>query len=84
MPDYIVGLGMRHQEFERPYPGAKSPRLVAVAVSGARRAAFVGGCSYVLGHLGLKDLLHHPLRYLAQEARIIQQDLLRVPASTLR
>jgi hypothetical protein len=75
---------MRHQEFERPYPGAKSPRLVAVAVSGARRAAFVGGCSYVLGHLGLKDLLHHPLRYLAQEARIIQQDLLRVPASTLR
>ena len=50
---------------------------MAVAVPGASLAALVRSRSYVLGHLGLQNLLHHPLADLAQEAGIVQQDLLR-------
>jgi hypothetical protein len=46
-------------------------------VAGALLGALVGGGSYVLAHLSLQDLLHHPLDDLAQEGRIVQQDLLR-------
>jgi hypothetical protein len=49
---------------------------VAVAVSGASLEALVGCCSYVLGHFGFQDLLHHSLADLTQKAGIVQQSLL--------
>jgi hypothetical protein len=49
---------------------------VAVAVPSASLEALVGCCSYVLGHFGFQDLLHHSLADLKQKARIVQQNLL--------
>jgi hypothetical protein len=49
---------------------------VAVAVPGASLDALIGCRSYVLGHLGLKDLLHHSLADLTQKTRIVQQNIL--------
>jgi hypothetical protein len=55
-------------------PRTMSPRLVSVALAGASLGALVRGCSCVLGHLGLEDLLHRPFDGLTQEARIVQQE----------
>jgi hypothetical protein len=48
---------------------------IAVALTGV--GAFVGSCSYVLGHLRFQHLLQNPLDDLAQEVGLVQQDLLR-------
>jgi hypothetical protein len=48
---------------------------IAVALTGV--GAFVGSGAYVIGHLCFQHLLEHPLNDLAQELRLVQQDLLR-------
>jgi hypothetical protein len=48
----------------------------AVALSGAPLGSLVRRCSNVLGHLRFEHLLEHPLDNLAQEAGIVEQDLL--------
>ena len=45
------------EQIQGAHPRPQSPRLVAVAMTLAPRGAFVRGGAYVLGHLGLQDLL---------------------------
>jgi hypothetical protein len=70
MVRYATDVRKRRREIE-------APGLVTVSMAFAGTGAFVGSGSYVLGHLGLQDLLHHPLDDLAQEARVVEQDPLR-------
>src|SRR5215204_3746890 len=47
------------KQLEGTDSGSQGPSLVAVTLPSAVFGSLVGCCSYVLGHLGLQELLHH-------------------------
>jgi len=57
---------------------------VAVALAATGDAALVGSGAYVLCHLRLQQLLHHPLDDLTQKAGVVQQGSLQVALRQFR
>ncbi len=63
------------------YPEIECPLLIAIALSAATISALIRLSSYVLGYLGLKDLLQSLLHYLADKTVYVNEYRLLVLVS---